>query len=73
MSTTDSTRLANFVADLASDPLKLQSYVADPAGEMAAAALTDEERGLLSDPGARALTDYMWDPGPKPISEDDPG
>ncbi len=74
MPTTDSTRLAKFVADLALDRDRLQAFVSeDREDEMAAAGLTDEERGLLDNPGGRALIDYIWEAGPKPGGEDGVG
>ncbi len=73
MSTTDNTRLARFVADLALDPEKLQAYLAEPAEAMAAAGLTEEECGLLTNPGVQALMDYIWEVGPKPAPDEDTG
>ncbi len=74
MPTTDNTRLAQFVADLALDRDKLQAFVSeDREDEMAAAGLTGVESGLLSDPGVQALLDYIWEIGEKPSPDEETG
>lgn len=39
--------LSHFLIDLASDPMRMNAFLADPAGALAASLLTDEEKAAV--------------------------
>ena len=60
-----------FVADLATSPVTLRSYRADPEAAMSAAGLSDEERALLRAGSFPAIVDYLGS-GERPIPDPQP-
>ncbi len=66
-------RLGRFIADLATSPDKLRRYKADPEAAMTAAGLSDEEKRVLRTGDFRLICDYLGEPGPRPIQQDEGG
>ena len=61
-------RMSRFIALLALDPEKLARYRDDPAAEMEAAGLDEEQRAILAKGDFAVICDYLGGSGPRPLN-----